>query len=304
MDGSPSPEASSKEVPLIEKPWREIRNAFESTPYSELYQAGLRRIQEWEKTPRQSIDPKDWSNSIKMQIQKATEIPHSQRIPGTYLWEEKDKKIWSQGDDVSKDDSPRTLTRLYIATDPRNATDAYLALLRELSSNGVISNIQVALNTEELFIERLVPNNIIIYEEDSRPEVLDKVLAAYRKARSQNPKLFELSPRQKASVMRANLRNFKAILDSNTAFVEMAPEDKGRSYDSGIVQQTAAAYGIGTYATDEEALATIQKKEKKGVVLTTQDHGKVGHTKPGDILHYKRRLSAPSLVTQGEIVMK
>lgn len=281
--------------------WEDIRNKHLSSNYSDIFAAYLLRSRAWQAEPPIAVDQKEWRQAIDGQVTDARALLTTFQNPNVTMDEQ--GKIFAFGKErppIGKD----TLTRLYIGVDPRHATDAYKALLTSLDETGVLKDIDVALNIESLNEGKLRGNTIILYEPSSRPEVLDKVLAAYYDAKTSTPEAFALSARQKDSVMRFNFDTFKATVDANLAFAEIPAEDFGQSYDTGVVDQTKTAYNFPRDATDLQILNTMNKKGKNGVVLTnnTQQKFKEGTVKSGDTLHYKRRLSAPALVQMGTII--
>ena len=153
-------------------------------------------------------------------------------------------------------------------------------------------------------------NTIIIYEPKSRPEVLNKILEAYRQAKQERPDLFNLSPRQKASVTRRNLLAFKALVDANMSFVEMAPEDGGQSYDSSVINEIRELFGFDprimnpSLVSLEGTMQLLEEKQRQFVMVREDREGfNKGRIKHGQEVHYKRKLSAPALIQTGTIVM-
>lgn len=284
--------------------WQEIRNSWLQTPYSEHYAAAVKKFKEWESTPKVGVDEHEWNMAVNRQITGAKDLLTSYRTPQANMVET--NKIVAVG--VNRPEYRQdTTTRMYIGLDPRRTTQAYRALLEQLESIGVLKDIEVALQLESLESRKVQGNMIIVYDPLSRPDVLEKILTGYRNAKNAAPKAFDLTPRQRAKVMRENLQLFKATIDATLSFVEMPAEEGGRSYDSGGVQDTYKAFGIrmGEY-TDEEWLKLVSKRENNRVVYTYADKQKIekGETKPGDMLHYKRKLTAPALVQYGTVTVR
>lgn len=291
-----------KETVLPSKSWEEIRNTHQSSKYSELYEAYLRRSSEWQKEPVIGIVPSEWKKAIDAQVADAHSLLGSFQNPNSVM--EEKGKIFAFGKErppIGKD----TLTRLYVGVDPRHATDAYKALLASLGDAGVLKDIDIALNVESLQEGKLAGNTIIIYEPSSRPNVLNKVLSAYNGAKSSTPDAFALTPKQKDHIMRFNFDTYKATVDANLAFVEIPAEDFGDSYDSGVVTQTKDAFNFPPDATEQQRLDTMKAKETH-VVWTKEVQAKIkdGSVQSGDVLQFKRKLSAPALVQTGTVVAK
>lgn len=301
--GISEPKPSSPEV-TYPKTWQEIRGYWESTNYSEIYESAMKRFKEWEAFPRVSIEPAEWNSKIYEQIKDAEQMLTGYNNPQASML--RTNKLVAMGKDRPKS-GQENLTRLYLGIDPRRATDAYKALLAELSSRGCLKDVEVALNLEELEGRRLVGNTIVIYEPLSRPETLNKILEAYQAAKTNASAAFALSPRQKAAVMRENLRQFKATIDANLSFVEIPKEEEGRSFDTGGAKEIHDAFGLPWgECTDEEWLKRVQEREKTGIVLVNSDKDRLrnGLTKPGDVLHYRRKLSTPALVNYGIVTLQ
>ncbi|OGH21466.1 MAG: hypothetical protein A2958_01595 [Candidatus Levybacteria bacterium RIFCSPLOWO2_01_FULL_38_13] len=283
--------------------WKETRDAHIRIPFAERCKLVLKQIRKWENASRTPIDENEWRSKIDGQIEKAKQLLDSKDYPNV---REEKGKIFAIGDNVPAVGRD-VLTRVYIGVDPRMATDAFIAILEELRKTNTLDQIQSALNLEELKGKRLEGNMMVFYDPQSREGILINILTAYKNARAKNPQLFALTPRQKAHLMRENMRQFKAVVDTNFAFVEMAPEDRGNSYDSDIANQTRYAFSMPYVArlTDEEFLEGV-RKEQNGVVWTEESQKKLhddlihpGTIHPGGILTYKRQLSAPGLIQFG-----
>ncbi|MCH8821115.1 hypothetical protein IID23_01170 [Patescibacteria group bacterium] len=300
------PLESFKPEAALQKSWEELRESAKATPYSKQFTDFMEKSKKWLSEPRAGMPPEEWNSEIDVQLNKATKLVSEFQNPATTL-EEHSTKIWAFGKERPKYGEDM-LTRIYIGVDPRHASDAFQALLEEFGNQGILKDVDVALNLEVLNEKKLAHNQIIIYEPQSRPEVLNSILDAYRQAKLNNPELFGLSDRQKEKIMRGNLQQFKAIIDENASFVEMAPEDRGRSYDAAIVDQTRKAFSLYKLnISDQEWLDTVRKSEgHHGVVWTMADQGKIenGQLQSGDIIHFKRRLSSPALIQTGEVMIK
>lgn len=298
-----APPPSVKETAIPSTSWEAIRNSHQSSKYSELYEAYLERSHAWQAEPRVAVEPADWKKAIDAQVADARSLLGTFQNPDSVM--EEQGKIFAFGKErppIGKD----TLTRLYVGVDPRHATDAYKALLTSLEDAGVLKDIDVALNVPSMEEGRLAGNTIIIYEPSSRPEVLNKVLASYNGAKLSTPDAFALTPRQKDHIMRFNFDTYKATVDANLAFVEIPAEDFGDSYDGAIVNQTKDVYNFPPNATEQQKLDTMKAKETHGVVWTKETQAKIraGSVKSGEVLEFKRKMSAPALVQTGTIVAK
>lgn len=299
-----TPQHVPEEISKSLNTWAEVRDYYLKTPYSEHVALGLGKIKEWEATPRTPVDQNAWNTAIDQQIDQGRQLMTS--YPSQNVSWTETNKVVAKGKELPRY-GQETLTRVYLGVDPRKASDAYKVLLDELDRFGVLKDIEASLNTDELAFKKLTGNTIVLYEPLSRPAVLDSILEAYRAAKIQNPELFELSPRQKAFVMRENLQQFKATIDANMSFVEMAPEEGGISYDTNVVNEIRKGFGFNPGSlTDEEFLASLKQKEQGRVVWTWKDqqrHEK-DEVKSGDLMHYKRKMTAPALIQTGTVTVQ
>ena len=261
----------------------------------------------WGANPRPAgVEISDWNRAINEQIAKAKELPDTQRRLATIKDSQEVDKISAIGKDMPRFGQEKT-TRIYIGTDPRKATDVYIALLDELEANGAMKDINASLNMEVLREGKLTGNMIIIYDPMSRPQVLERILEAYRNAKQTHPDLFFLTPRQRAAVMRWDLRLFHATVDANMSFVEQPAYRHGGTFDEDDRVRIQKAFGIGTEDySDQEWFEKTQKYDTKGVVWSSADEKKIhnGQVNTGDVFHFERKLSAPALVQEGTIVAK
>lgn len=306
MDDSKSEQPLPGKEAIYPTAWEEIRTSYAEGSYGDYCEAAARRIKEWEKEPHAFVPQEEWENAVNAQLQKAKVLRGEHHTPGVVMTEDS-AKIFAQGikrPATGKD----VLTRIYIGVDPRKATDAYAALLNELARTGILQDIDVALNLEELRDKKLAGNMVVIYEPLSRVDVLNKILVAYRQAKKNHPQSFSLSSRQKAHIVKNNIRQFKAVVDANMSFVEMAAEDRGRSYDSDIIVEIVKAFGNidRGIESDEEWARQIKEREAGRVVYTRADQRKIedGNFKPGDTIQYKRKLTAPALIQLGSLIVK
>lgn len=283
--------------------WSDIRNQYLRLGYSEIYKTAMQTIRTWEQTPRQTVEVADWQKAIQEQVDKAKSLPSSKRQSAKIYDSTDVNKISAIGNSMPPFGREKT-TRVYVGTDPRRATDAYIALLDGLEASDVLKDINASLFMEVLKEGKVKGNTIIIYDPLSRPEVLDKILEAYRNAKQNEPSAFSLTPRQRAAIMRENLRNFHATIDANMSFVEQPATRKGASFDTDDRFRIQQAFGCESAFTDKQWLDQTSKKAK-GVVFTYLDIKKItdGQAMPGDILHYERKLSAPALVQEGTRVV-
>lgn len=288
--------------------WTEIRNNYQNSRYSETYQALAQQFKVWEASPIVGTDPVEWDRSCNQQMDKSRFLLQKSN-PLATISEDKDvDKIAAIGKEFPLF-GKKGATRLYIGLDPRRATDAFQALLLQLEANGSLKDIQAALNLDTLRGKKLASNMVIIYEPLSRPEVLDKVLQAYQEAKQKRPDLFSLSDRQKAFVMRDNLRSFHGLVDENMSFVEMNAYRKGGAFDSQDRGDLFIAFGINAALPipDEQWITRTRTSEKEvGYKFRYEDQlrQRQGLVKPGDTLYYERKLSVPALVQYGTIIAK
>lgn len=309
MDDLNSPEQQITTEILSTSSWKEIRDKYQNSHYSQIYESIMRLFKVWESSPRVAVDEDQWNRDIETQMEKAKGLvmAHSPLAKMIDVEEGGVDKIAANGNEVPSF-GKENATRIYIGVDPRYATDAFQALLYQLEANGVLKDIQAALNIEELREKKLAGNMLIIYEPKSRPEVLGKVLEAYQGARLKHPELFNLLDRQKAFVMRDNLRHFHALIDENMSFVEAPAVREGKSFDTIDAPEIKKAFSIGqgTEAYNDEQWLSQVKKIELGVVFEYADQRKIDNslTKAGDTMHYYRKLSAPALVQYGTITAR
>lgn len=303
------------ETPVVEQPvpeeiknpftsWQELREYHQSTPFSEHAKKAFAQIRDWESTPRVGVDPQVWKKVVDEQVRKAEQLskdyPSAQNIEWirTNKIVAAGKEMPNYGQDV--------LTRIYLGIDPRRATDAYIALLAEFDRLGCLKDIESSLNLEELKTQQLVGNTIILYDPQSRPDVLNKILEGYRVVKAKRPELFALIPRQKASILRHQIRQFKGTIDENMSFVEIAPEEGGRSFDADVIGEITNVVGMrGRTFSDEEFLNIVEHHSRRPV-FSVVDASKIdrGEFKSGDTIPYKRSMSSPFLIQRGEITYR
>lgn len=292
-----------KSEPLLTKSWPEIRASFLRESFSSFARTILDTIKQLEIQPRSRVSVEEWNRDVRLQVEKARGLPRNGKFKEAAVHDSGTKisVIGSRCPEVGKG----ILTRLYIGLDPRKGADAFISLVEELNNEGVLSEINSALNMEELGLGRLSGNMIILYEPLSRPDILDKIVIAYRRAKDKNPNAFSLTPRQRASILRENLRQYKEILDANLSFVEMAEEDGPVSYDSGAISQINNAFNVNPilHLTDDEWLTRINQRVVTGIVLTRESQREFdrGKWSAGAKFAYKRKLSAPALIQKGFI---
>lgn len=202
------------------------------------------------------------------------------------------------------------LTRLYIGVDPRHSADAFKALIEEMSKNGSMRDVDIAFNERDIKEGEITNNMLIIYEPLSRPEVLEKVLSAYRAAKMVHPNIFNLSPAQKEAIMRSAFIRFKAVVDPNLSFVEIDPEDLGESWDLKIIKPVQDMFELrwdkNPDMSDEEWLEKVKKGEGHRIILTkkSQQAMDTGQIKSGDQVEFTRKLGAPALIQRGMLSVK
>lgn len=310
-----SPELPPRKEYGTSAPWQEIRSHYRHSKFNEMYQLAMKQFEKWEASPRTIVEEAVWNQAIEGQMQKAKEMVGKNR-PSANIIEDKDK-VAAIGRELPLfgiEDS----TRIYLGVDPRKSADAFIAFLDELEANGVLKDVNVAINLEALRGKQITGNMIIVYDPMSRLEVLDRVLKAYRNARASNPEAFALTDRQKAAIMRWNLRHFHATIDVNMSFVEQpkigAPSKTVRSFDEVDALRIQGQFNLdpntfftthGREYTDEEFLQAIKARERMEV-FTWEDQERIrtGFVNPGDVLRTDRKLSAPAIVQRGAITAK
>ncbi len=289
--------------------WEQIRAMQLSTPYSETLRAFFARSKEWRAQPRQPISEEELRNAIKQQVIKANAMVQNYHNPDLKMM--KSRKVFAQG--LARPEiGQQVLTRLYFGIDSRHSADAFSILIDEFSKAGCMRDIDIAFNETAIEEGRTTSDMLVIYEPQSRPVVLNKILSAYRLAKEQHPDVFNLTPRQREAVMRHAVMQFKAPIDANLSFVEMDPEDAGKSWDTDEVREIRAVSGINHVPipslprlTDEDWLKKQEAVEKRVVWTKKAEEAiKSGNVKSGDQLEYKRKLSTPALVQRGTITAK
>lgn len=295
----------NREIPTINRPWQEIRDFYAQNNYSVLAEETLAKIKQWKSEPKTYVRTVEWHQQIKEQIQKALSIPSNSKYDEAQIADTRTKIYCSglQRPEIGKS----ILTRLYIGLDPRKAADAFISIIDQLKKQGVLKDLDIALNMENLYGENVAGNTIIIYEPSSRPTVLDKILASYRQARAENPELFALTAKQKAEIARGNLLQLKGIIDANLSFVEMAEEEaKSFSYDFHVAADIKTVFVGKEHPGDNEWLARLKSSEIDGAFIPTFSSIKRLEDKQiklGDTLAYKRKANAPFLVQKGRTTL-
>ena len=291
MEGPTGADNPVEQVSTTNKSWEEIRSDYQNSPYSNFAEAVFNRIGLWEVAPRVGVLEAEWNKHTDEQIRKTRKFPYNSHSESASIWYSNEAdKIVARGKECPKT-GKGILTRIYIGLDPRKSADAYMALVKQLENIGVLKDIDVSLYMEVLESRVVAGNAIVIYEPLSRPEVLNNILKAYREVSQAHPELFFLSPRQKATVARENVRSLKAIIDANMAFVEMAPEERDRSWDSDVIHPISQALQLisppGTQSlTDSDWLQRLKANERGSLVI------------------HKRSLSVPPLIQQGTSTVK
>lgn len=289
--------------------WEQIRAMQLTTPYSETLKAFFERSKKWRAQPRQPVAEDEWKKAIKQQIAQANDMVLNYHNPDLKMTQP--GKIFAQGlnrPEIGK----HILTRLYLSIDPRHSADAFKALIEEFSKVGCMRDIDIAFHDETIAEGKIASNMLIIYEPQSRPEVLNKILSAYRSAKEQHPEVFNLTPRQREATLRSTLTQFKASIDANLSFVEMDPEDVGKSWDVDEVNQIQKSTGINYFPTPDRTILTDdawlkkQQDSENKVIWTkkSEDAITTGKVNPGDQLEYKRKLSAPALIQKGTVTAR
>ena len=140
-----SPELPPRKEYGANASWREIRNHCRDFRFSEMYELAMKQFRKWEASPRITVEEASWNRAIEEQMEKAKEMVGKSR-PSANIIENKDK-VAAIGRELPLfgiEDS----TRIYLGVDPRKSTDAFIALLDELEANGVLKDINAAINLD------------------------------------------------------------------------------------------------------------------------------------------------------------
>ena len=189
-------------------------------------------------------------------------------------------------------------TRVYMAIDEGGMRHGFEALREELSANGALGKMILALNLEVLDNEdpRRVDNNaIIMYVSDSNSDTLTKISNAIIRAKERQPVAFKLSSKQLADVNSESAAEFMVPLDDTSWFVEVEPQQGLQSYHSSIfAEMRSSVYrgydtvidGLPNISTYKETLESRRPEIRNTARIIDHNSGKP----------LPRRLAMPGLV--------
>lgn len=312
----PTPETPQNPEKIIDKSWSEIRESAAKTPYVDQYDPILKKIKEWKSAPPQPADSEPVDEKRQVQIEKVRDFLSNSNFPFNVEAQPStppgnhNTKCFSDGR-LAPTIGHETLTRLYLGVDDTKSGDTFIELVKALQAEGVLKDISLAFYEDSIIKngqdvpenKNVSHNTVVMYEPHSRPEVLDKILSAYRKVKKEHPDYFTLTAAQQAKVYEANLINFKQLIDPNLAFVEMAPDDLGQSWEAEKVMEIYKKFGvIRPAAVGIEGIFTSLRQylgqSPEAGVLTQESENKKAREgfKPNDVVHFKRKLKNPGLV--------
>lgn len=339
----------SERIPLSELPWSEIRASWAKGSYADFYESNLQR---GEGAPVQCLDvtrDESGKDAVRKQVEKArsAELARFLGIVDTSYVAPQDEchplfrvydaegdrhfrinpsdpiKLWVESYEEPQLDPSDVLTRMYLGIDPRTATDAYFALVKQFHSRGLLGKFDSCLY-RAILREGLISTNMIVlyvYKSQAKTGLLDEILTAYRETKKQNPSQYELTSEQRDRLLLSQLGSFRCAIDQNLTFVEVSGDDpwKVTSWDGwgdvnlGGAQQLYRYLGISSQRGDhQERMSVIQllrEREKNGGVLNNQAMKTVADIREGRralhkgeriTLGYKRRWNCPALVTNGQ----
>jgi len=312
----PTPENPQNPEKIIDKSWAEIRESATKTPYVDQYDPILKKLKEWKNGPHQPADSEPVDEKRQRQIEKVREFLSNSNFPFNAEAQPStppgnhNTKCFTDGR-LAPTIGQETLTRLYLGVDDTKSGDTFIELVKALQSEGVLKDISLAFYEDTIIkngedipkFKNVSHNTVVMYEPYSRPEVLDKILSAYRKVKKEHPDFFILTAAQQAKVYEANLINFKQLIDPNLAFVEMAPDDLGKSWEVAKVMDIYKKFGvISPSMVGIEGIFTSLRKylgqSPESGVLTQESENKKSREgfKPNDVVYFKRKLKNPGLV--------
>lgn len=312
---------------LMNKSWTEIRESFlKGEPYWQIFERALPRLDKVKEEEALSIAmDEDNIKAIRAQQDKANTtsllsvlgIGNGLNLQGSRI-EVKDingnefivrkddnYKLWVLGKHEPELKAGDNLTRLYLALDPRFATDAFFAFVRELAASRVLSGIQLCLNIEETQLPKISNNAVVVYvnntHQSERQSLIDKILSAYKKAKIEKPEYFNFTAEQVNGILSSYFASYRLFLDSNLSFVEM---DRGTpSYDAGGRQLIDDALGV-SFGTDyRDKIALLKSRETTGVVWRPDSKNLLNNIQSlsdGTVIASIRRLRMPALIERGK----
>ncbi len=314
--------------------WTEVREIWRNASYGKIYEQMLPSFNGADSTIPQT--PENMS-AITHQLQRANTQEAQRCFPQATVSEVEvnGKKVLSITDKkdnaVFVEDRPNyklniigqrepkmtpyedKLTRIYISLDPRKATDAFYAFLTNLADQGVLSDIQVALVTEETGNPTVEMNSLVVYvtksQQADREKVLDTILKTYKTTREQQPELFTLEPQHRAANRANFLSSYRCFIDDTLSFSEMYSV---QSYDAAGRQEIDDALGIVPYddksgVNHAKRLERLRTANSRVVWKKTEkpDVTKLNSYPDGKKFKVIRKLNCPGLIQyEDRVVVK
>lgn len=216
--------------------WEAYREALTEISYSDIIKKQAEQIERISSSQSKSDKgAPEWvihnqNTEAKVRAEKLsawfTEEYGEKRSSSFFAFKDRDKKLVVRGRDVNLDEQKAEflVTRIYFSVPTRNSPEAFKALFNTLTDEGIMGNVEVSLNLESYEAESLDKsfenNTIIIYSYGSKPELMQKIAKAIKRAKDEHPDLWELPPLDLAKAKEGIAKDFMIPLDDTISFVE------------------------------------------------------------------------------------
>jgi hypothetical protein len=215
--------------------WEKYRRALTETSYADVIERYLKNKNE--EIPAENKGMSEFvANNLNIEaMQRASKLGKfleeqyaKDKNNASFYCRLSDKKLMVFGRRIKlgEDGNPigKPVTRIYFTPPTFQSPEAFKKLLDSLVDNDVMGDIDLALNMESYqgeFLNKPFENNtIILYVNGENPLVMDKVVKAIERAKTENPDLWRLAPKDEVDAQEQNLASFMIPLDKTTAFVE------------------------------------------------------------------------------------
>jgi len=234
--------------------WSNFRNTLSHMSYAEIaqYQLAQAALLENSASAGAQSNLPDWLVDAKRnetevankragarahQLAQTMSSQYAQNIGLPYhAYQEGDKKLWLKGKNTAEGaTADSTFTRVYIALPTAQTPEAFQSLVESCRANGVLSDIDLALNFETYHdpSKSIETNAIIAYVVGEKPEVMDKLARSIQDAKRDDPTAWKLTDAQKAAIKRDTTHDLMVPLDDTTSFVEMRGSNSYHTRDYG-----------------------------------------------------------------------
>lgn len=148
------------------------------------------------------------------------------RSSSFFAFKDRDKKLVVRGRNINLNEQKfeSIVTRIYFSVPTKNSPEAFKSLFNTLTDEGIMGDVEVALNLESYEAESLDKpfenNTIIIYSYGSEPKLMQKIAKAIKRAKDEAPNLWELPSSDLVKAKEEIIKDFMIPLDDTTSFVE------------------------------------------------------------------------------------